>query len=206
MLHAQMPDYPIRVLAGLACWNFLVNATTQGCQCLFLGESYIRQYPAPIAIYPLRTALGALIHFLLALGVVIGVSWYFKGFGNLAALPSIGLGLVLIFLLAWSMALIAGFANVYFQDTQHLCEVGFQILFYATPIIYDVSDLGHGRLARLVQLNPLIPILKLFREPILEASVPGLTTYGVATLTVTLLAGLATLTLWRLQKVFIFHL
>ena len=42
----------------------------------------------------------------------------------------------MLFLLAWSLAVLAGFANVYFQDTQHLCEVGFQILFYLTPIMY----------------------------------------------------------------------
>jgi ABC-2 type transport system permease protein len=43
---------------------------------------------------------------------------------------------VLLFLLGWSLAVLSGFANVYFRDTQHLCEVGFQILFYATPIVW----------------------------------------------------------------------
>src|SRR5207249_3522038 len=64
-------DYAPFVLAGLACWNFITFSTTQGCQCFFQGESYIRQYPSPMAIYPLRTALGGIIHFLLALVVVL---------------------------------------------------------------------------------------------------------------------------------------
>ena len=49
--------YAAHVLAGLAAWNYILTATLQGCQCFYGGESYIRQYPAPMAIYPLRTAL-----------------------------------------------------------------------------------------------------------------------------------------------------
>src|SRR5437868_14528808 len=59
------------VLAGLATWNYVLTVVQHGCHCFFIGESYIRQYPAPLAIYPLRTALGGTVHFLLALSVVI---------------------------------------------------------------------------------------------------------------------------------------
>jgi ABC-type polysaccharide/polyol phosphate export permease len=104
------------------------------------------------------------------------------------------------------LAVLTGFANVYFKDTQHLCDLGFQILFYATPIIYEPSDLGGGLLSRVVQCNPLVPVLKLFRDPILEARLPDLSTLGVASLAVSLLAALAVLPLWRLQKTFIFRM
>src|SRR5262249_55714639 len=81
-------EYAPYLMAGLAAWNFLMTATTQGCGCFFQGESYIRQHPAPLAIYPLRTALGALIHFFMALLVVIAMSWFLQvnGFDNLATL------------------------------------------------------------------------------------------------------------------------
>ena len=76
-------EYAPFLLAGLVCWQYILVSTLQGCQCLFQGESYIRQYPAPIAIYPLRTTLGGAIHFLLGLVVVIGLTWYLHGFKNL---------------------------------------------------------------------------------------------------------------------------
>jgi lipopolysaccharide transport system permease protein len=112
----------------------------------------------------------------------------------------------LLFVLGWALAVLAGFANVYFKDTQHLCEVGFQIFFYATPIIYDPSDLGGGRLSLIVQWNPLVPVLKLFRDPILEGRLPDMTTLGAAASVVTLLAACAVVPLWRLQKTFIFRM
>lgn len=206
ILHAPMPDYLISVLAGLACWNFVHFTTLQGCQCLFQGEAYIRQCPAPAAIYPLRTALGALIHFLLALLVVVGVSWYFKGISNGVALLSLIPAVLLLFVFGWSLAVLTGFMNVYFKDTQHLCELGFQILFYATPIIYDLKDLGDGRLARLVAWNPLVPMLKLFRDPIVEGQGASALVFGWSGLIVTALATAAVLPLWKLQKTFIFRM
>src|SRR5262249_3135911 len=86
IFHEDIRTFAPRVLAGLACWNFILTATVQGCQSFFIGEKYIRQYPAPMAIYPLRTALGGVIHFLVALGVVLGLAWCLLGLGNLPAL------------------------------------------------------------------------------------------------------------------------
>ena len=144
IFNQPIESYAPFVLAGLATWNYVLTVVSHGCHCFFLGESYIRQYPAPLAIYPLRTALGGTVHFLLALFVVVLLSWYFNGFGNLSALASLVPTILLLFIFAWSAAVLAGVANVYFQDTQHLTEVGFQMLFYATPIIYYADQLRNN--------------------------------------------------------------
>ena len=49
-----------------------------------MGESYIRQHPAPLAIYPLRTVLGR-GNPLSASGLVsvVLIVWGVNGFGNL---------------------------------------------------------------------------------------------------------------------------
>src|SRR5260370_29709597 len=143
--------FPIYVLSGLECWNYIVNVTTQGCRCLQQGESYIRQFPAPIVIYPLRTVLGALIHFSIALLVVLGLSWYFLGFGNWTALPYLAPALLFLFLLGWALAVLASFANFYFQDLQRLCVEWFQILFYATPIGWMLGMFPRGRVELLLR-------------------------------------------------------
>src|SRR5262249_5089777 len=108
-----------------------------------------------MAIFPLSTALGGTVYFLIALGVGLCLAWYNNPFANLGALISLVPSLVLLFLFAWSLAVLAGFANVYFQDTQHLSEVGFQILFYATPIIYPAHTLRANHLGWVADYNPL---------------------------------------------------
>jgi len=204
----KMPvrEYAPYLISGLVAWNYILTVTLQGCQCFFQAESYMRQHPAPLAIYPLRTTLGGSIHLLFALAVVLALTFAFKGFEHPLALLSLIPALLLLFLFAWSLAVLAGCANVHFQDTQHLAEVGFQILFYATPIMYRLDQLGNPKLVRLVSLNPLLYVLRLIRDPILNGQIPSWSTYACACglILFTLLA--AGITLTRLQRRLIFHL
>jgi ABC-type polysaccharide/polyol phosphate export permease len=165
-----------------------------------------------MAIYPLRTALSGTVHFLIALGVVLSLAWFNNGFGNLSALVSLVPSLCLLFLFVWSLAVLAGFANVYFQDTQHLSEVGFQILFYATPIIYPTNTLRANHLGWVADYNPLVSFLNLIRVPIIGpdgngiAQIPSMGTYGMAGLTVLVSCSVAIFLLVKLERRLIFHL
>lgn len=199
-------EYAPYVLSGLACWNFILSLTLQGCQCFYQGESYIRQYPAPLAVYPLRTALGAIIHFLLALGLVVVVAGCLRGFANPLALLSLVPSVALYFLMGWSVAVITGFATVYFQDIQHLAEVSFQLLFYATPIIYYADQMQNTPLAWLIAYNPVVAFLNLIRDPILHSAFPSVSTYALAGGTVLVTFSAAVFTLVRLQGRLIFRL
>jgi len=143
----------------------------------------------------------------MALGVLLGLVWFVRGFGNLPALIGLVPILVLLFLFAWSLALLAGVANVYFQDVQHLSDVGFQVLFYLTPIIYKAEDLGGGRLTWLVNhCNPFVPFLRLLRETILEGQLPDLVTFSTATTVVLLVMVASGFLCARMQQRLIFHL
>ena len=59
-----------------------------------------------------------------------------------------------MFVFGWALAVLSGTFNVFFQDTQHLAEVGFQILFYLTPIIYRLQDLPRHRLGWRAAMEP----------------------------------------------------
>ena len=197
------------LLAGLAMWQYVLTVSLHGCQCFFQGEQYIRQHPAPLAIYPLRTALEKSIHFLLALGVVIVLASFFKGLPGPVAILSLIPSVCLLFLLGWGLAVLSGFCNVIFQDTQHLAEVGFQILFYATPIIYPkevLEKMERGSLAWIMNYNPLVSFLKLVREPILDHHAPSLATFATAGATVLVIGIAAGTMLVRQQKRLIFYL
>jgi lipopolysaccharide transport system permease protein len=195
------------VLTGLIFWNFITSGMNQGCQCFFQGESYIRQHPAPLAIYPLRTALGAGIHFLFGLCALLPFVWMVNGFGNLPALLSLVPTLVLLFISCWALAICMGVLNVLFQDCQHLIEVLLQILFYLTPIMYDPNKLHlEGRLLRIFNLNPLAIMLKMLRQPILDGQLPSLGTYALGASVAALATVAAVFTLMRFERRMIFYL
>jgi lipopolysaccharide transport system permease protein len=198
--------YVPHLLTGLVCWNFLVGCALQGCQSFFLGESYIRQCPLPLAIYPLRTSIGAFFHFIMALGVLSVIVAVMRGAASPLAYASFLPSMAIIFAFGWSLAVISGMSNVFFQDTQHLAEVGFQIFFYLTPIIYRMSDVEKHPLAWLLNFNPLVPFMQLIRTPLLDGTPPPLGTYAIAIATTAIAAGLAGTVLRKMQDKLIFHL
>jgi ABC-type polysaccharide/polyol phosphate export permease len=179
----------------------------QGCQCFFLGEAYIRQCPLPLAIYPLRTAIGALFHFAMGLVVVTGLCAVMRGLPGPAAFLSLLPSLLILFLFGWALAVLGGSANVFFQDTQHLTEVGFQICFYLTPIIYRLEDvMSMHRLGWLLEWNPAVAFMNLIRQPLLHDTVPTAGQYLFALGIAAGAAAVAAALLGRLQRKLIFYL
>jgi lipopolysaccharide transport system permease protein len=206
LFHIPIRTFLPFIFSGLACWGYLTSAVLQGCQSYIQAESYIRQHPLPLAVYPLRTALGALIHFLIALGLVIVMTQVFQGphasAGMLWVLPS----LVLFFVFGWAMAILAGFLNTVFRDTQHILEVAFQILFYLTPIMYPISTLTQTRVGWFLAYNPLAPFLELIRGPLLEGHHPPLRCLACASAVSLLAAAAAVVSLRFQQRRVVFYL
>jgi lipopolysaccharide transport system permease protein len=202
----SIQEYAPSLLIGICYWNFITNTTLQGCQSLLQGEKYIRQYPLPIAIYPLRAVLASSFHFTITLAVVLIFSVAVNGLKILGGLPALVPTLLMMLVLGWSLAVLAGFANAYFPDTQHLSEVGLQILFYATPIIYPAEMLKSKGLGWFVDWNPMASYVHLLRVPLLTGTTPGWESYGIAFSCAAIVTALAVLTLVRLQKYIIFQL
>lgn len=195
-------------LAGLAIWDFVSNAIIQGCQVFFKNESFIRQSPLPMGIYPLRTVLGVAIHFAITMGVlllaiailmpggshVFNVVWY--------VIP----GILLLFLFGWAVCLLAGFVNVFFQDTQHLAEVVLRLFFFLTPILFKEELLARKGVSWLGDYNPVVLFFNLIRGPLLSGEPPEWYLYRNACLLV-LGFGLAAVLVTRwLEKKLIFRL
>jgi lipopolysaccharide transport system permease protein len=212
LLHQSVRNYAPSLMIGLAWWGYVSGVTIQGCQCFVDAESYIRQHSIPMAVYPLRNALGSMIHFVIALTVVLVLAWCFppvdsvRGFGKLVALAILPFSLTLLLLLGWAVSVLGGYVNSAFRDIQHLMNIGFQVLFYLMPIIYPSGSLTNTRLGELIKYNPLVPFLDIVREPILNGRVPSLDTYMTATLATLVVTALAIMLLQRLQKRVILYL
>jgi ABC-type polysaccharide/polyol phosphate export permease len=205
--------YAAYALAGLAGWGFLRDAATAGSKALLTNEAYVRQSPLPYTVYTLRTVLGQAFHSGLALGVVVALLVFWKGdpgaFVGLAlALPALALAVVA----AWAVATIGAFVTAFFHDTAHLLEVGAQLGFFLTPIMYRRTILDDRGLGWVVDVNPVNAFLAVIRDPLLMGvpSADGLARLGqayasAAVLTAVLVALAVGVVSWLHKKV-IFHL
>ena len=122
------------------------------------------------------------------------------------ATADVVLTVLMLALFGWAMATLFGLVTVRFRDTHYLGELGFQALFYLTPVIYEPEILIQRGLGFLMQANPLVPFLTLLRQPILHSRAPDLSTYAAATLVTLVAAGAAGLLLWHEERRLIFHL
>jgi ABC-type polysaccharide/polyol phosphate export permease len=202
----DLTTYAPFVLSGLAFWSFASGVVTESCQCFYAGEHYIRQLPAPLAIYPLRTTLGLFAHFMIALLILLLMVWGLRGAENLGSLWSVVPALGMFFLLAWSVAVCAGVLNVVFPDMQHLIQVGMQVLFYLTPVFYSGKMLAKHRLQWLMDCNPLAACIELLRAPILDARLASWQTWGIVAGFTSIVGVAAVLTLWRMERRLIYRL
>lgn len=205
LFNMSLSDYAPFALIGLTLWQFLVDSTLVGCVSIVQGASYIRQRPMPLAFFPLRSALNAGLHAAIAMIPAIGLTWCFRGLENPVALLAIIPAFFLLFVLGWALATIAGVLYAHFHDTQHLLEIGLQICFYLTPIMYPPEAIRVQKsFAWVFELNPLAHVVEVIRRPILSGDCPPLYVYAcfVSFVALASLVAIGCLKRWEKNLVF----
>jgi lipopolysaccharide transport system permease protein len=171
-LEGGSSDYFLYVLTGLCFWNYLTYVVSAGCQSICSAEYYILQHRVPMAIYPLRYALVGGFHLLIALIPAFALSLR-NGVPGVDAVLSIPLVFSVLLVFGWSMATVFGIVNLYFPDTQHLCQVFLRILFYATPIIWQPAMLKGQKLSWIIHYNPLAAFVGAVRHAVVGGRLPS---------------------------------
>jgi ABC-type polysaccharide/polyol phosphate export permease len=207
IFHQPIREFAPFLMAGLTYWNYITFVSLSGAECYFQGESYIRQYPAPMAIYPLRTMLGGAFHFLLAVMLVVVMAYTF--------LPSPPHPLLMLMLIptllllgafGWSLAVLFGLATVRFRDTRHISELGFQAMFYATPIMYPEELLRARHLDVMMRFNPFSHFLRMLRDPLIHGHMPSPNVILASCLVTLIAVAMAVLALRAEERRLIFYL
>jgi lipopolysaccharide transport system permease protein len=205
IFHAELGDYVPFVLIGMTVWQFLLECLTTGCHSFTRATAYIRQQPLPLAIFPLRSVLCSGFQSIMALGAALAVTWFFRGFGNIAVLPLLIPAMTLLLFLGWFLAILSSVAQSYFPDTSHLLEVSLQFLFYLTPIVYQQTYLeGRGRLSLILHYNPVTYLLDLVRVPMVDARMPAWSSIQVSLLCLFAVGFMAWIAMRRHERTLVF--
>ncbi len=177
VLKVEIYQYSSYVFSGLLVWNWFQNSLFQATGVIISSRPLIRQPGFPIAILPVVVVTTGLIHFLLALPILVifllldGVTftpW-------ILALPLLN---IIQFMLTVSMAYFLAAFNVSFRDTQHTLGVVLQLLFYLTPIFYEISSIP-SEYWYAYGLNPLVHIVTCYRQILLWGTQPDWLALGM---------------------------
>ena len=132
--------YPVYLLSGLLCYNFLSQALTGSCQSILANASIVTKVAFPWVLLTMSAVLANFVNFLISLLLLVPVLLILKvPMGpSLLLLPVV---LAILFMLAMGLGLVVAAANVYFRDVEHLLGIILQLGFFMTPIIYSLSTI-----------------------------------------------------------------
>ena len=157
--------FPLYLLIGLVLWIFFANSTTLAMTSIVAQGSLLRRLAFPRVIIPISATVNAAITFVISLSAIVVLVAY-----NRIAPTTEWLGLVplLAELYAFTLAVSLVLAALYvrFRDVGQIWEVGSQLLFYLTPVIYPL-ELLPGWAQTVVFLNPFTQIMQDVRGIIL---------------------------------------
>jgi lipopolysaccharide transport system permease protein len=171
VIPVNIPQFTSFAFSGLLIWNWSQTALFQATGLITSNLALIRQPNFPTAILPVVTTTTGLIHFLLALPVLI-IFLAMDGVQPNPVLLYLPLLIVIQFVLTVSLAYPLAAINVTFRDTQHTLGVVLQMLFYLTPIFYDLSSVPK-QYQPLYQLNPMVPLIEAYRAILLKGMQPN---------------------------------
>lgn len=166
-------DYPAMIITGIVLYNFFAETTGEGLYGLVANEGLVRKVPLPLLVIPLATALRCFLTLCLNL---IAVLVFFA----IADVPVTSLWLqfplLLVALLVFSAAMAALLADLYvpFRDMGAIWEIGLQLLFWTSPIIYPIEAVAPG-LRHLIMINPLAVIVAQARHVLIDPAAPSAT-------------------------------
>jgi len=179
VLHLGVPHYAPFVFSGLIAWNWFSTGVVNGTSSLLDRRHLVFQPRFPLIALPLVAVAVPLIDLLLALPVLVvmvvattGLHWTILFLPVLVAIQ-----ITLMAGIAWLTAA----ATVYFRDVRHIVGVGVTMLFYFTPVFYDLARLPH-HYQSLLRLNPMTTIVDAYHSIVLGGRLPAAGWLGAVTL------------------------
>ncbi len=162
ILKIEIPQYASYVFTGLLVWNWFQNSLFQATGVIISSRPLIRQPGFPISMLPIVVVTTGLIHFVLALPVLV-VFLLIDGAQLTPLVLALPLIQVIQFALTITLAYFLAALNVTFRDTQHTLGVLLQFWFYLTPIFYEMTNVP-DRFWAIYGLNPMVHLVTCYRQ------------------------------------------
>jgi ABC-type polysaccharide/polyol phosphate export permease len=175
---ADIPDYPLFVVAGMIVWVFFAQAILAAAPSMEQNAPLVRKVKFPREAIPAATAVVQMATFLVMLVLLAPVALAIRGtLGiELLWLPVVVL-LLFAFVLGLSMAV--SVLHAHFRDVEPVVAAALLPWFFLTPIFLRVEDLpgvsSRQWLGDLLEWgNPVAPFVSAVRELLYAGAAPSL--------------------------------
>lgn len=193
--------FPVYLLSGQLIFNFFSESTTNAMGAIIANGPLIKKIYVPKYVFVLSRIFSSSINLLASFTALIFVMLAMRvELHYTILLVPIPLFFVISFSLGVGLLLAA--LTVKFRDIMHLYSVFVTALMYLTPVIYPMSILPEW-LEKVVLLNPLTNILIMFRDVMMNNTLPSLSSMVVAFAEVIVVMLLGLYVFYKRQDTFI---
>ena len=162
-------NFTVWLLAGLTAWTMFANSLGTAIGALLGAGPLLKKIYFPAYTPVLGSVIAVFIQSAIELGILLFVLVLLGNVGWTWLLVPFWLALFAVFIS--SISLVLSVLNVHFRDLSHIVGVAIQLLFYLSPIIYQITLIPEHLsrfpavpLRKLFELNPLTQFIEVFRD------------------------------------------
>ncbi|MCX6728185.1 MAG: ABC transporter permease [Candidatus Saccharibacteria bacterium] len=153
-----VPHYSVYLLMGIVLWNFFVESTIIGAGSVVARGDMIRKIRIPRYLIVISSSLSALVN----LGLSLIVVFIFALFNGVE--PTLSWFLIIpiiieLFVFAQGLSFLLSALFVKFRDITYIWEICLQAGFYATPILYPLTNVPQ-QYVKWFFINPMAQIIQ----------------------------------------------
>ncbi len=159
----ELEPFALFLFCGILPWTWFSSSLLESANVLIAGGNLIKKVLFPAEVLPIVTVLAGLVHFCLGLPILAAFLIYYR----VPVWPTDLLWFPLIVLiqlvLTTGLALLVSALTVHFRDVRDLLANLLTLWFFATPIIYPITQ-APERVRRLLNLNPFTHLAIAYQE------------------------------------------
>jgi ABC-type polysaccharide/polyol phosphate export permease len=159
----ELEPFALFMFCGILPWTWFSSSLLESSNVLIAGGNLIKKVLFPAEVLPIVSVLAGLVHFCLGLPILALFLIYYR----VPVWPTDLLWFPLIVLtqlvLTIGLALLVSALTVHFRDVRDLLANLLTLWFFATPIIYPITQ-APERVRRLLNLNPFTHLVIAYQE------------------------------------------
>lgn len=156
-------NYVVFLCCGLIPWAFFSTVITRSAFTMIENGNIIKKVYFPREILPIAICISEAVNFLISTLIILAFV-VFNGLGLSKFMLFYPIIYLVQFLLVLAISFIVSSITVYFRDLQHLIGVALQLLFYATPIVYNTATIAGTGFEWVLAINPMTYIINAYRD------------------------------------------
>lgn len=169
--------FPLFLFTGILPWTFFSAAILESTNAISGNAGLIKKVMFPAEALPVVVVLSHLVHFALAIPVLLAAKLAFALAGQTTMRWTILLVPVLMLLQSCfvaGLALAISSASILFRDLRDIVTNVMQLGFFVTPIIYTIDSIDSRWVRALLRLNPMTPFVIAYQDVLFYGVLPTL--------------------------------